>query len=95
MHKKISILIILVLTLTMGLCFCSCDKQTGERYDLVSIHFSNVTLEMYEYNYILFDFHKNTYIIENKTKALRKKELLQYLVKMSNLQMMTYLLQIF
>ena len=70
MHKKISILIILVLTLTIGLCFCSCDKQTGERYDLVSIHFSNVTLEMYEYNYILFDFHKNTYFIEIKTKVL-------------------------
>jgi hypothetical protein len=47
--------------------FVSCTN--GERYELSVIAGLGITTDMYEYNYIDFNFDNNTYILENKVRA--------------------------
>lgn len=45
------------------------EKENKVRYDLTDVNFSNITVEHFEYNYVIFDYDKNTYKLENKVKA--------------------------
>ena len=40
-----------------------------DRYELVEINFSTLSVNHYEYNYIEFNHNKGTYKLENKTKS--------------------------
>ena len=83
MKKYLSLLLAILLLLScVALTGCSKDNDNdndddrdqdhntnGVKYELIDMHFSNVTVDHYEYNYIEFDFDEGTYILKNKTKA--------------------------
>ena len=68
MKKIISMLLAVILAFSVVLVLGSCGGSNGERYDLVDIDFSGITVEHYEYNYIEFDHDEGTYSLKNKTK---------------------------
>ena len=48
-------------------CFTGCTS--GDKYKLFSVSGLGLSASHYDYNYITFNFKKNTYILKNKAKA--------------------------
>ena len=67
--KKITSLVLIVTLLLSAICILSSCGKNVEKYELVDIDFSTVSVDHYEYNYIEFNFDKGTYKLENKAKT--------------------------
>lgn len=66
--KKILITLLVALMLIVVVCsFLGCSN--GDRYELTYIYGLGISTEVYEYNYIDFNFDNNTYVLKNKVKA--------------------------
>ena len=56
---------ILLITTMSSLTACA----NGDRYKLTSISGLGISTDVYEYNYIDFNFNNNTYTLKNKVKT--------------------------
>lgn len=82
MKKLLSSILVtvLILSLAFSLYACGCSRDDDKkrdteeregivRYDLCDVDFPGVTLDVFKYNYIIFDFDNGTYVLENMTKS--------------------------
>ena len=65
--KKLLILLLTILLIFPVFSLTACAN--GDRYKLTYVSGLGLSTEVYEYNYIDFNFDNNTYTIENKTKV--------------------------
>ena len=68
MKKKVLCLCLTMVLLMCALLLTACGSDV-EKYELVEIQFSTVSVEDYNYNYIEFDRERGTYKLENRVKS--------------------------